>query len=273
MLEHVLVSYYKIWHGKFHMKGSGAILSKAAPFLKSLHEYRLYLPEGHYVDVDFRDVSAMYWLNHQLNDTFEEKGLVNAVQPFLRGNNVVWDIGANSGLLSYHLLRLNNIDELHLFEPNPRMSALATQAVSPFQQAEVHPFGLSDKNDDFTLTIPTGRTTMGTLEPYATNRHGMKCKVTCRLGDELVYENGFKPPTVIKIDTEGHELTVFKGLSRTIAEHRPVIFFEHISLTTTEVESLRLKEYALFTVSDATGELIPGTREDAGHNSVLVPES
>jgi len=272
MIDHTIVNLYRIWHGALHLKGAGALLTKMAPNVRGLQQYKLRLPEMQDIDVDFRDVSAMYWLNHILNDRFEEEGLIAAIRPFLGEGDVFWDIGANSGLLSYHLLKSMQVAEIQMFEPNPKMGKLAAQAVAPFGNVKVHPFGLSDKNADFILTVPHGHTTMGTLEPDATARNGIECKVTCRLGDELVFKDSFNPPNVIKIDTEGHEFKVISGLSRTIAEHRPVIFFEHISLNLDDVKSLVPSNYTLFTVSDATGELVPGINASIGHNSALVPQ-
>lgn len=273
MIHHALVFFYRIWHGVFHLKGAGALLTKAAASSEKLRHYPLKLAEGQTIEVDFRDVSSMYWLNSLLGDPFEEKGLLAAIKPFLKGKDVIWDIGANSGLLSYHLAKKGNPGELHLFEPNPRMSKLAAMALSAFPHARVHHYGISDRNAEFTLTIPEGHTTMGTLEPDATGRKGMKCEVTCRLGDELVFKEGFSPPQVIKIDTEGHELAVIAGLSKIIETHRPVVFFEHISLDREEVKSLVPSNYSLFTVSDSTGELVPDLDSHAGHNSVLVPHA
>ncbi len=271
MIDHALIKLYRLWHGALHLKGAGALLTRMAPSTKGLQNYSFRLPEGSMIEVDFRDVSAMYWLNHLLGDSFEEKGLLAAVMPFIRENDVVWDIGANSGLLSYHLAKSGAIGELHLFEPNPKMSKLASQAVSAFSNTFVHSFGISDRDANLILTIPEGHTTMATLEPENTERSGTECKVTCRAGDKLVFSEGFRPPRVIKIDTEGHEPAVFAGLAQTIATHRPVIFFEHISLDLDNVKGMVPSHYKLYTVSDATGELVASPSSDIGHNSALVP--
>jgi FkbM family methyltransferase len=271
MFATTLIQVYRIWHGVLKIKGAGFLLSRAAPFVRSLQEYPLQLTDKHTVIVDFRDISAMYWLNHLLGDSFEEQGLLEAMKPFIGPDAVVWDIGANSGLLSHKLLGCCAVGEMHLFEPNPRMSTLAAQAVLPYKQATVHRFGISDRDAEFTLTVPIGHTTMGTLEPSATERDGDKCSVTCRVGDDLVFNNGFRPPQVIKIDTEGHELSVISGLSRTIAEYRPVIFFEHISMSLDKARTLFPADYLHFFVSDPTGQLVPKENGETGHNSVFVP--
>ena len=158
MMHHAMVSLYRIWHGVFRFKGAGKLLTKSASSLRGLQHYELKLPEDQVIEVDFRDVSSMYWLNHLLGDPFEERALLAAIKPFLKGDDVIWDIGANSGLLSYHLAKCGNPRELHLFEPNPRMSKLASAALSPYEHAMVHDYGLSDRNAEFVLTIPQGHT-------------------------------------------------------------------------------------------------------------------
>ncbi len=50
-------------------------------------------------------------------------------------------------------------------------------------------------------------------------------EVTMETGDELCRKNGFEPD-VIKIDVEGHEMKVFRGLTQTIRRHKPTIFLE-----------------------------------------------
>lgn len=271
MVSSLIISFYRLWHGKLKLKGAGRLLTSMSRKLKKLQHYPLKLNEGQLIHLDFRDVSAWYWLNLDLDEAYEELALINAIHKFTGNNEVVWDIGANSGALSYRILKAISPDEIHLFEPNLMMCEIAGDAVAPFEQAQVHPFGLSDTNECFTLTIPDGHTTMATLEPESTSREGKTCLVECRLGDDLVYREGFRPPTIIKIDTEGHELKVFRGLSRTIREHRPVIFFEHISVDVDQVISCIPDGYSVMKISDPSGDLVPVDSDEEGHNSVLLP--
>jgi len=115
------------------------------------------------IEVNFRDVSAMSWLNRMLGDSFEEKSMLIGMKPFLKADDVVWDNGANSGLLSYNLPHSFDLGELHLSEPNPRMRKLASQAVSRFSNTFMHPFGINNRDTNFRLTIPDSHTTMATL--------------------------------------------------------------------------------------------------------------
>jgi FkbM family methyltransferase len=59
-------------------------------------------------------------------------------------------------------------------------------------------------------------------------------EVQMRTGDELCESIGFEPDT-IKIDVEGHEIKVLRGLKRMISRHRPLVFLEvHSSRIATE---------------------------------------
>jgi FkbM family methyltransferase len=272
MFSLCIVKFYNFWHGVLRLKGAGFILTTAARFLKGLHRYPLTLPEKQVIRVDFRDVSAMYWINHLSGDDFEERGLIVAIKSFLNDGDVVWDVGANSGLLSYQLAKINPQVELHFFEPNPRMFRLASDVVEPFSNVYGHEIGLSDTDYEPTLVVPAGHATLGTLEPSSTGRQGNEFKITCKTGDGLVFGEGFLPPVVIKIDTEGHEISVISGLRRTIAVHRPVIFFEHISIDPELIWSLVPSGYKMFGVSDATGELKENFECGECHNSVLIPQ-
>ncbi len=54
---------------------------------------------------------------------------------------------------------------------------------------------------------------------------GSSIRVGAQTGDKLCEKNAFVPD-VIKIDVEGHETAVFRGLSGTLGRHRPLIFLE-----------------------------------------------
>ena len=48
-------------------------------------------------------------------------------------------------------------------------------------------------------------------------------------GDRAVEEKGLLPPDIIKLDVEGSEKLVLRGLAETIRRHRPVILGELLS--------------------------------------------
>ena len=270
----MLIPFYRFWHRRLGLRGAGQVVRWFAPCFESLQHYPLTLPEGQVLRLDFRDVSAWYWLNYVLGDDLEEEGLVEAVCRAIGPGDVIWDIGANCGLFSYLLARKLPTSRICFFEPNPTVYTIASAALEPFRQVRGMNIGLSQRQrDHVSLTVPAGRSTVGTLEPQASGVAGRRLDVALDAGDRLVEEGGLPPPHLIKIDTEGHESDVLAGLARTIAKHKPKIFFEHISLSDDEVKKLAPPGYRLGTVSDRTGEVAAIFDRSVGHNSALWPET
>ena len=107
--------------------------------------------------------------------------------------------------------------------------------------------------------------------PSRQKRPGRVIQIECRTADELVSEEAVPPPSVVKIDTEGHEPAVLRGMEKTIRNHKPKIFFEHISMTDEEILQSVPDGYELYTVADSDGELHAGFNRSIGHNSALIP--
>lgn len=272
MTSSLIINFYRFWHGTLHLEGAGMLLRFLLPFCAGLHSFRLKLPDGHSVTVDFRDVSAIYWLNHLLGDRFEEEGLLSSVISHTDEKFVVWDVGANCGLFSYRLSKESKAEEVVFFEPNPAMYSLATAACAPCKNVIGLNFALSEKAQIGSLIIPKETSTMGTLEVERTSRGGITAAVECKTGDELVESGVLKAPQIIKIDTEGHELSVIRGLTKIITRYTPIIFFEHISMSDEEAQQLVPTGYELYSVNDHDGALTTGFNRAKGHNSVLVPK-
>lgn len=272
MISSLLVGFYRFWHGKLHLKGGGLLLRFLLPFSAGLHSFRVKLSEGHSVILDFRDISAIYWLNHLLGDRFEEEGLLASVISHANEHDVVWDVGANCGLFSYRLAKESKAKTIIFFEPNPSMYNLASTACAPFKNIQGLEYALSDRSRQASLTIPEGGSTTGTLEVERTERTGNTTTIECRTGDELVQSGVLKAPQIIKIDTEGHELAVISGLKNIIATYNPIIFFEHISISDEEAKHVVPDGYEIYSVSDQDGALAMGFNRAKGHNSALVPK-
>jgi FkbM family methyltransferase len=69
--------------------------------------------------------------------------------------------------------------------------------------------------------------------------------------DELVRSGELPPPTVVKIDVEGSEVDVLRGMAETIEQHRPAIVCE---LHETAVEFAELMEAHGYTLENLEGK-------------------
>jgi len=273
MVSKAFISFYMFWNGRLHYKGAGLFLKLLKGVLPGLQNYPIRFPGGICVHVDFRDASGIYWLHEALGEPFEEDGLVQAFRQFVKEDSVVWDVGGNCGLFSFKAIANLPVKEWQVFEPNPKVAALAEEALANRREAHVNTFALSSRNGKSKIVLPSDGSLKATLEPERTSRHGVEMEIECRRADDLVSaSSGWSLPSLIKLDVEGHEIEVLSGMTHIIHMARPVIFFEHISLTDEEISQCQPENYRLLSISDKTGVLSEGFAREAGHNSVWVPE-
>lgn len=269
----MLIRFYQFWHGCLKLKGAGFVVRKLAPYLRSLQNFPLQLPEGQTIRLDFRDVSAWYWMNYLLGDKLEEAGLVEAVCRVSKPGDVIWDVGANCGLFSYLLVRRLPGCRIVFFEPNPLVYENACSALKPFRNVTAKNVGLSSRQTkNALLAVPSGGSAVATLQPTALSQKHLTLVVSLDYGDRLIDEGELPAPDIIKIDTEGHEAEVLAGLVGVISAKKPKVFFEHLSISDSAIKKLVPPNYVLHSISDRTGELTFGFDRSVGHNSALLPE-
>lgn len=270
-ISDIIVGFYQFWHGRLRLKGAGRLINLLAPRLSSLQNHPFRLPNGKVVEIDFREQSSFFWLNNALGDPHQEDALIAAILRHLHPGQVFWDVGANAGILSFEISKLVKLGEHHFFEPNPKVFPWVEGALSHLENVTGHPLALSDERGIAHLYVPKKGSAFGSLHDNGqTDLEEIQINKTT--GDVLVFEEGFLPPRVIKIDTEGHEVEVLAGMKQLISSHRPVVFFEHIEIGDEEVFSLVPDGYRLQTVSNVDGSLTNSFDRSAGHNSVLIPE-
>lgn len=130
---------------------------------------------------------------------------------------VVYDVGANVGDWSAAALKIAPQCRLYAFEMIPQFAEKARLKLGD----RVINSGLSDE------AFETEAWQYGWGASLTENEHHTKdaerIQIKAVRGDDL----DLPTPDFIKIDTEGHELKVFKGLANTIKTHRPIIQFEY----------------------------------------------
>jgi FkbM family methyltransferase len=150
----------------------------------------------------------------------------------LRPGDVFVDVGANIGLHTLLAARaVGARGRVIAFEPNPDVFWRLTWHVEEngLRQVDAQPLGLSDRNDTLRLRVPptgnTGAGTLGILPGRHRGRIAAEYDVPVRIGDEVL-TNAPRAPMLIKVDVEGHEPAVLKGLARTIQRHAPALLLE-----------------------------------------------
>ena len=135
------------------------------------------------------------------------------------------DIGANHGLWSFELARL--YDKVVAFEPNEHITSELVAAGSPKIQI-VHA-GLSDTRGQSTLHIPFDRNGncldgWSSLDPN--NLPDSAELVERPIPIETIDSMDVHNVRFIKLDVEGHEISVAKGARKTLKRDQPVVVAE-----------------------------------------------
>ena len=154
-----------------------------------------------------------------------ERQEVAALRSALASGDVAVDVGAHKGAYTYWMRRaVGETGKVFAFEPQPRLAAYLAQASAAmgWENVRVRACALSDAPGVGTLRIPAGPSTQGAALSAEAGVDGVSCRLAT-LDAELAGEGRV---AFLKVDVEGHELAVFRGARRILAEDAPVVLFE-----------------------------------------------
>ena len=178
-----------------------------------------------------------------IREGFYESEVFKALGSHAENGAVVWDVGANFGLHCATLGRLRPDLRIVAFEPNPREHArLLRHREWNAPNVQTCAVALSDRRAYLPLHLgPAGNSGMTTLSPWSEATYSGTVMVAAARGDDLIAEGLFPAPQVIKIDVEGHEAAVLRGLEQTLhgSACRAVILEDGISDDTEPKHLLR----------------------------------
>ncbi len=153
--------------------------------------------------------------------------VAEAMVRILRPQDTFFDVGANIGYFSRLALERGCV--VHSFEPHPQIFKSLkenTNTIHPKGQCSLYNVALSDQAGSFDLYIP----------PHFENNHGIasleprpgceKVKVLTQKLDDISESN----IRLIKIDVEGHELSVLQGAKEILKRNQiEFLVFEDFS--------------------------------------------
>ena len=167
---------------------------------------------------------AFAWFEDQ-REKYER--LSDLVVKLIHPDCIIVDVGASIGYFSLILMdKLHFKGEAHLFEPLPNLAKLCefTFKERPYN-VHIHAIGLADKAGVMTLYISdNGNIGWNTAVKEKRQDHMKPIEVPIRSFDELV----LPVPGFIKIDVEGMEYRVIRGMLNTLenAKFLPLILCE-----------------------------------------------
>ncbi len=144
------------------------------------------------------------------------------------GESIVLDIGANVG---HHSLFFSaKAKEVHSFEPNPEFHHQfdALMKENNITNVHLHKFGLGASTQTAEYYAPTGdnRGVGSFIENHESSNEKVG-EMQIIHGDEAVSALQLSRIDFIKIDVEGYEESVLRGLQKTIQKFKPIIILEY----------------------------------------------
>lgn len=148
----------------------------------------------------------------------------------LSAGNVFYDIGANVGFFSLIAAKLvGSAGLVYAFEP------VAENAASIRENASLNnhrnlllldvAVGKVSENAELLLTGWDGGSSLSSSVVKPSDPR-LKRNVRVVALDDIIEQEKLRPPNVVKIDVEGVELDVIQGMTKTIANSKPVLLYE-----------------------------------------------
>ncbi len=229
--SHYLFLALGIWIGKF--KHYLARILGHLRWLRLGIRYRIILPMK-YVGYDFATSFFGYIYKGNLNDhidrqvfyfgayEFEE---LSFLKRYLNKESIVFDIGANTG---HHSLFFSaHSKQVYSFEPFDKMFHILENRVrdNNIENIKSLNFGIGESNHALDFFAPEGKNSgIGSFIRSEVGKNIGKLEI--RKGDDVVRDLSIPKVDFIKIDVEGMEISVLRGLLHTIHVYKPVMFIE-----------------------------------------------
>lgn len=187
-----------------------------------------------------------------------ESELYSFINGIIKDFDVIADIGANVGIFSVYAAKANTTAKVYAFEPSGEAFARLNQNISANKLVNIATYNVAvaDKTGFLTFYEPQGHLTNGSLEvSFASKfdrepRKRMTIAVSGDLCEELL--QGAKK-VLVKIDTEGAEAYVLRGLQNVIIKHRPHLVLEVLIDYEEQLNAIEfLKEhYEFYSITDS----------------------
>jgi FkbM family methyltransferase len=170
---------------------------------------------------------------------------LDLLKKIVRRDDVTIDVGANLGLYTRKLARLSR--EVHAFEPSQAVADILRRTTS--SKVVVHQAALSDHDGDAELYIPRDGShlthSLASVEPQVLDGHDTVAIIVPRRRLDSVIRDDV---SFVKIDVEGHEMSVLEGARDLIERCRPVFLVEaeerhRAGATTAVFDFFRARKY------------------------------
>lgn len=179
------------------------------------------------VSASFRTTTRAEYL--RVKTLTDEEPVLRAFLDSLEPDDIVYDVGANTGLFACFAARALGTGAVVGFEPEPTNCGRAEENLTrnaddaTFEMAEI---GLSDTDGEAELRINGG---LGKGTHRLSGREsGRRTSVPTHRAETLIGADEIPAPDVVKIDVEGAECRVLEGFGKYLSDVRTVVCEVHV---------------------------------------------
>jgi FkbM family methyltransferase len=165
------------------------------------------------------------------NGTYEDE-INKLIRVSLKSGKNALDIGGNIGLQSIRMSQCaGDNGKVFAFEPLSYLQKKFKRNVllNKADNITLLPYALSDTEGEGDFTIDEKSWNQGTFSLSNKAEGTEKQHVIIKVGDNLPEITRLNSLDLVKIDVEGFEYQVLKGLKQTLQKHKPRIIFEYDS--------------------------------------------
>jgi len=213
--------------------------------------------------------------------TYEDE-IGKLIRISLNEGDTALDIGANIGLQSIRMSQCVKSDgKVYSFEPIEYVQEKFKKNISLNKASNVvlFPFALADEAGETDVKIDRNSWNQGAFSLSNKNAGNETQKISIKVADEVPEIQALEQLALIKIDVEGFEYHVLRGLTKTLKKHRPRIIFEYDSnywiITKQNVADcfnfLSSLNYSIYQINSVSCELITSTDAVQSGNLFCIP--
>ena len=180
-----------------------------------------------------------------LFDYLTEKKIINQLKRIFLNKKIisVIDIGAHKGEYISSIIKNFNISKAYCFEPNPKVFKILNNKISLNKKIELLNYGASNNSGNilFNENIESSSSSINELNKNSNyykkkffllnflglNEVTKKIEIKVVTLSDFIVENNINKIDLLKIDTEGYELNILKGISKEDFKKIKFIYFEH----------------------------------------------
>jgi FkbM family methyltransferase len=199
----------------------GAFATRIGVLSSEWYEFR----PGLWMQLNVRDLVQQTILLEGIWDP----SLTSLIERILKPGDVFIDVGAHVGYFTLLAAsRVGPAGRVLSIEPNPIALDQLSQNVerSRLENVLTAHTACGESHDPVRLYLHTeSNSSMASLSPENATS-GTAVDVSCTPLDDLCLERGLARASLVKIDVEGAELSVLRGMTRLLRTMRPVVVFE-----------------------------------------------